>query len=47
VVLVIDRVTATLFRPGSHPAELGADDEMDLSDLVPGMKVPVRRLFER
>jgi Uma2 family endonuclease len=49
VVLVIDydRVTATLFRPGSHPAELGADEEMDLSDLVPGMNVPVRRLFER
>jgi Uma2 family endonuclease len=49
VVLVIDydRATATVFRPGSQPDELGADDEMDLSDLVPGTNVPVRRLFER
>lgn len=48
-VLVIDydRVTATLVRPGSDSDEFGTDEELDLSDLVPGMNVPVRGLFER
>ncbi|HEY0023823.1 MAG TPA: Uma2 family endonuclease [Longimicrobium sp.] len=49
VVLVIDYdcVTATVYCSGSQPAELGVDEELDLSDLVPGMHVPVRHLFER
>ena len=48
LVWVIDpkRLEAIVFRPGTQPITLTCVDELDGSDIVPGFRFPVSRLFE-
>ena len=48
MVWVIDpkRLEVMVFRPGTEPITLARADELDGSDIVPGFRFPVRRLFE-
>jgi Uma2 family endonuclease len=46
VVLDPDETTATLFRPSTPPLALGADEMLDLSDVVAGFRCTVREIFE-
>jgi len=45
-VLDPDSQTLHLYRPGAKPDRLEIDQELELSDLLPGFRVPVRQLFE-
>jgi Uma2 family endonuclease len=47
VVLDMPTASASLFRDQDHWCQhLDNGDEMDLSEVLPGFRVPVRRLFE-
>jgi Uma2 family endonuclease len=41
-----DHETISVFRPGGPPMVLGGTDEVDLTDLVPGLRVPVNQVFD-
>jgi len=45
-VLDPDSQTLHLYRPDAKPDRLEIDQELELSDLLPGFRVPVRQLFE-
>jgi Uma2 family endonuclease len=46
VVLHEQRGTATVYHPERDEVQLVADQELDLSDVLPGFRVPVGRFFE-
>jgi Uma2 family endonuclease len=41
-----DEKTVTVFQANATPATLGMDQELDLSDVVPGFRCAVRDIFE-
>ncbi len=47
LVLDDDSRTALLATADQPPRRLGPDDELTITEILPGFAVPVRRLFER
>jgi Uma2 family endonuclease len=41
-----DHESISVFRPGLPPMVLGESDEVDLADIVPGLHLPVREIFD-
>jgi Uma2 family endonuclease len=41
-----DEKTVTVFQANAAPATLGMDQELDLSDVVPGFRCAVKDIFE-
>jgi hypothetical protein len=48
LVLVVDpdEQTVTAHRRATPPLAFGLDDTLDLGDVVPGFRCPVREIFE-
>jgi Uma2 family endonuclease len=46
LVLDPDQKTVCIFRRLAPPILVGADDELDVSDVIPGFRCPVREVFE-